>query len=125
MKFGPVEGSSEDIKDFLKDNGLDVEKYFQEPEKPIHTVWFAIPAALVFISIGILTLAPIETRGISTFVFLFGCAAALWLAANIQLRFKNIWAAGGVLVGLILFLLVALGVILPADLPTEARRWAK
>ena len=123
MKLGPIEGTPEEIKGFIQDNGLQVEKFFQAHEEPIRTLWFIVPAVIVIASIASLTLLTMPKSGTSTFVFLVGCAAALWLAANIQLRFKNIWASGGVLISCVLFLLVALGVINPSDLPVEARKW--
>ena len=123
MKIGPVEGTPEEIKGFMENNGLQADRFFQPAERPIATVWFIVPAALVVISIGVLTMVQLSWKGASTFVFLAGCGCALWLAANIQLRFKNVWAAAGVLIGCILFLLVALGVLLPADLPEQARKW--
>lgn len=124
MKLGPIEGTPEEIKGFIQDNGLQVEKFFQAQDEPIGTVWFVTSALLVIGAIAFLTLlTPMSKSGVSTFVFLIGCAGALWLATNIQLRFKNTWAAGGVLIACILFLLVALGIILPSDLPEEARKW--
>ena len=123
MRLGPVEGTSDEIKGFIQDNGLEVEKFFQTHEEPIGTIWFVLPAAIVVCSLATLTLMPLIAPSLKTFVFLVGCVGALWLSANIQLRFKNIWAAIGVLVGCVLFLLVALGVLLPSDLPGEARKW--
>jgi len=123
MKIGHVEGTPEEIKGFMENNGLQVDRFFQPAERPISTVWFIVPSALVVISIGVLTMVQLSQKGASTFVFLAGCGGALWLAANIQLRFKNVWAAAGVLIGCILFLLVALGVLLPSDLLKEAHKW--
>jgi len=123
MKLGPAEGTPEEIKNFLEDHGLQADKLFQEPEKPIAAHWFALSAVVVIVSMAILTLYKFSEPRAETFIFLVGCGGALWLAANIQLRFKNAWAAGGVLICCVLFLLVALGVLLPSDLPAEARKW--
>ncbi|MEN9480790.1 MAG: hypothetical protein RLZZ298_2185 [Pseudomonadota bacterium] len=123
MKLGPMEGTPEEIKGFIQDNGLQVEKFFQAHEEPISTIWFVVPAVIVITSIAFFTLLTMPKSGTSTFVFLAGCAAALWLATNIQLRFKNIRASRGVLICCVLFLLVALGVINPSDLLAEARKW--
>lgn len=125
MKFGPVEGTPEEIKNFIENNGLQADKFFQAPEQPIGAILFVLPAILVIVSIAVLSLFQFSKPQISTFLFLIGCGGALWLATNIQLRFKNVLAAAGVLLGCILFLLVALGVLLPSDLPEEARRWSK
>ena len=43
MKIGPVEGTPEEIKGFIEDNGLDVERFLQLPEKPIRAIWFVLP----------------------------------------------------------------------------------
>lgn len=123
MKLGPAEGTPEEIKNFLENNGLQAENYFQEPEKAIAVKWFLVSASIVIVAIVLLMFGTFPIPQAKTFTFLVGCGGALWLAANIQIRYKNTWAAGGVLIGCILFLLVALGVLLPSDLPAEARKW--
>lgn len=123
MKLGPAEGTPEEIKDFLENQGLQADKFFQEPEKPIAAHWFVVAALIIVGAIAVLMFHKFTDPRAQTFTFLVGCGGALWLAANIQLRFKNAWAAGGVLIACILFLLVALGVLLPSDLPSEARKW--
>ena len=123
MKLGPAEGTPEEIKDFLENNGMQPDKFFLEPEKPIAARWFLASAVIIFGAIATLMFGEFSDKRAQTFAFLVGGGGALWLAANIQLRFKNAWASGGVLIACILFLLVALGVLLPSDLPNEARKW--
>lgn len=123
MKLGPAEGTPEEIKNFLENQGLQADKFFQEPEKPIAAHWFITATLIIACAIVVLMFFKFTDTRWQTFTFLVGCGGSLWLAANVQLRFKNSWASGGVLIACILFLLVALGVLLPSDLPNEARKW--
>jgi hypothetical protein len=119
VKFGQFEGSPEEIKNFFQDNGLKVEDFLNPPEKPIRTLWFVVPSVLVVIAIAAFTVFTPSAAGALLFVFLLGCASSLWLAVNVQLRFKNAVATGIVAVGLLLLLLVATGVLTPKEmLPT-------
>ena len=123
MKFGPIEGTPEEIKGFIQDNGLQVETFFQAHEQPIRNRWFSISAIVVIGSMGALALAPAASSGFRTFVFLVGCSGTVWLASLVQIRFKNAVAAAGIAVAGLLLLLVALGVLRPAELLEQAQKW--
>jgi len=125
MKFGPVEGTSEEIKNFFQDNGLNAADYFTPPEPPIKTVWFLIPAVFIVCAFAVLTLITPSSKAVATFVFLFGCAAALWLAVNVQIRLKSFCVTGIVLVGCLLIMLVALGVLTPLQMFEEMKALKK
>ena len=125
MKFGPMEGSPEEIKNFFQDNGLRAADYLTVPEAPIKTVWFIVPGAIVVGALVVLTLFTPTTQAAVTFVFLVGCAAVLWLTVNAQIRFKNLWATGIIGVGCFLLLLVALGVVTPIGVLQEIKSWRK
>ncbi len=125
MKFGPVEGTSEEIKNFFQDNGLKAADFFTPPEPPIKTIWFLIPGLVVVCALAILTLLTPLSEAVATFVFLVGCAAALWLAVNVQIRFKSLWATGIVLVGCLLIMLVALGLVTPLQMFEEMKSLKK
>ena len=125
MKFGPMEGTSEEIKNFFQDNGLNAADYFTPPEPPIKTIWFLIPGVFVVCALAVLTLFTPSSKAVATFVFLVGCAAALWLTVNVQIRFKSLWATGIVLVGCLLIMLVALGVVTPLQMFEEMKSLKK
>jgi len=125
MKFGPVEGTSEEIKNFFQDNGLKATDYFAPPESPITTIWFVIPSACVVVALGVLTLLAPWSAAQATFIFLVGCAASIWLSVNIQLRFKSGWATGIVVIGCLLLMLVALGTVTPLQMLEEIKSFRK
>lgn len=122
MKVGDnVEGTPEEITDFFENNGMDPNKYFTEPERPLNRVFFILPAAIILIIFGILSFMDTLTSNQTRFALLVGCASSLWLATNVQIRFKNFWATGLVVIGLLSLMLLAVGVLTPADLLDEAR----
>jgi asparagine N-glycosylation enzyme membrane subunit Stt3 len=121
MKLGPIEGTKEEITGFFQDNGLQVRDYFQIPEPPIKTVWLVIPALSILPIFAALTLFESLSIGQQIFAFLVGCAAIVWLATVVQLRFKQAWAAGIVLIGGLLLMLVALGDISPIQMLNELK----
>ncbi len=116
MKIGKMEGSPEEIRDFFQNNGLNIINYIERPEPPLKPVWFILPACLVIASLICLTLvAPIRTS-IQTLLFLLGCGAGIWLAVNVQIRFRNAWATVFVAVGTVLIMLVAIGMVTPIEM---------
>ena len=121
MKIGEMEGTPEEIRDFCQNNGLNIEEYLEKPEKPLNRYLFIGPSCLYVFSLIFLTTISGVSDGWRTFIFLFGCCCALWLAVNVQIRFKNTWATSFILIGGISFMLVALGVISPSQLLDEAR----
>jgi hypothetical protein len=125
MKLGPIEGTKEEITGFFQDNGLNAGDYFQIPEPPIKSVWLVIPAACVVVASGTLTLLESMTAGQQKFTFLVGCFTSVWLATVIQLRFKQVWATGIIVVGCLLLMLVALGVVEPKQILDEVRSFRK
>lgn len=125
MKLGPIEGTKEEITGFFQDNGLKASDYFQMPEAPIKMVWIVIPALCILAMLGVLTLLKSLSTSQQTFAFLVGCAALVWLATVIQLRFKHAWATGIVAIGGLLLMLVALGDISPTQMLNEMKSFRK
>ena len=123
MKFGKqMEGSPEEIRDFFQNNGLNITDYIERPESPLKPIWFIVPVCLILLSLSCLTLLAPLRPSMQTFVFLLGCGAGIWLAVNVQLRFKNTWAAVFVAVGTILIMLVAIGTVTPVEMIQQLRK---
>jgi len=124
MKFGnKMEGSPEEIRDFFQNNGLNITDYMGRPELPLKTVWFVVPVCLIVVSLACLTLLMPLRMSVQTFVFLLGCGAGIWLAVNVQLRFKNTWAAVFVAIGTILIMLVAIGTVTPTEMIQQLNKF--
>jgi len=121
MKFGKMEGTPEEIRDFFQNNGLNIEDYLEKPDTPISWKWSIIPVFLIVASIIGLTLVQHISKAIQTFLFVFGCGGGLWLAVIIQIRFKNTWAAGFIAIGIVLLMLIAIGTITPIELLENIR----
>ncbi|MCX5822488.1 MAG: hypothetical protein NTY86_03005 [Deltaproteobacteria bacterium] len=124
MKFGnKMEGSPEEIRDFFQNNGLNITDYMERPDLPLKAVWFILPVCFIVVSLTCLTfLMPLGTS-MQTFVFLLGCGAGIWLAVNVQLRFKNTWAAVFVAIGTILLILVAIGTVTPTEMIQQLNKF--
>jgi hypothetical protein len=123
MKFGKqMEGSPEEIRDFFQNNGLNITDYIERPELPLKPIWFIVPVCLILLSLSCLTLLAPLRPSMQTFVFLLGCGAGIWLAVNVQLRFKNTWAAVFVAIGTILIMLVAIGTVTPVEMIQQLRK---
>lgn len=116
MKIGPVEGTSEEVKDFFENNGLNLSEYLQKPEPPLSNIWLIIPSVIFVICFGCLTLSNISTANWKIFIFLLGFASSVWLGVSVHIRFKSNWGAGAIILAGLLIMLVALGVIEPKEL---------
>jgi hypothetical protein len=122
MKIGKMEGTPEEIRGLIEDNGLKISDYLEKPEKPIAKIWLVIPSVLLVLSYAILVFAPSLPAEAKTFTFLFGCCSGLWLSACTHILYKNNWVAMAVLFVALLVMLVALGVMRPIDLASQAQK---
>ncbi len=121
MKFGPMQGTPERIKNFFQDNGLNAADYFSPPGSGIKLIWVVVPSACVICALAVPTWLTRLSPAAATFTFLIGCAAALWLAVTVHLRFKNATATGIVVLGCLLLMLVAFGAATPLQLLEEVK----
>ena len=124
MKIGEeIEGTPQEIRDLFQNNGFSIEKYLKKFEKPLNRYLFICPSCLYLVSIILLTTVSNLSNGLRTLIFLFGCCCSLWLAVNVQIRFKNPWATAFIVLCGISFMLVALGVISPVELLDQANKF--
>ena len=125
MKIGKMEGSPEEIRNFIENNGLNIEDYLEQPQPPLRRVWLIIPACLVVASLFWLTLFTPSSIAFLTFIFLIGFGGGIWLAVSVQIRFENSWATTIVAVGTLLMMLVAIGVLSPAEMLQYLKEFEK
>lgn len=125
MKLHNVEGTPEEISDFFQNNGLNLLDYFQAPEKPISMSWVIVPGALALVSMAILVFGKNLTEEIKTIAFITSAACSIWTGVVVQVRYKNTWAAGFVILGGILLTLVAQGIITPKQAYQEIKTLKK
>lgn len=121
MKFGPIQGTPAKIKNFFQDNGLNAADYFSPPGSRIKLIWVVVPSACVICALALPTWFTRLSTAAARFTFLIGCAAALWLAVTVHLRFKNRTATGIVVLGCLLLMLVAFGAATPLQLLEEVK----
>jgi FtsH-binding integral membrane protein len=125
MKIGKLEGTPEEIKDFFQNSGLNVSDYLEKTEQPLKPVCFIAPVIIVIAALLWLTLFAPSRAALQTFLFLCGCGGGIWLAATIQIRFKNTWASIFVAVGTVLVMMVAIGIATPADIVKQLKELKK
>ena len=121
MKLSNAEGTPEELSNFFQNNGLNPADYFQALEAPLATVWIIVPAIIVFVALAILALVSPFGNNYLRFTFVMACLAALWLGVAIQIRYKNEWATGFVIIGCLALTLVAIGVLSPLEAFNEAK----
>lgn len=83
--------------------------------------WLILPAGLAFLAVIILALGRSFSAELRNLCFIGFCLFLLWGGVAIQLRFKNAWATGLVVVGGLLVGLVALGALTPVQLLEQAK----
>ncbi|MFQ5965126.1 MAG: hypothetical protein ACE5KZ_12695 [Candidatus Scalinduaceae bacterium] len=116
MKFGKMEGTPEEIKDFCENNGLNILDYLDNQEKPLGPFLFIVPLCFYVLFIILLTIITNIPDKLRTLIFLLGCGCSLWLSIYIQIHFKNVWAMTSIIICGIAIMLVALGTISPLEL---------
>jgi hypothetical protein len=116
MKIGNMEGTPEEIKNFIVINDCNLQDILNLPEPPLNLLWFVPPVILTIISLSCLTLFRPNSETLKPFLFLIGCGAGIWLSVNVQLRFKNSLATVLVALGTVLIMLVAAGYITPIEI---------
>ena len=118
MKVGKVEGSPEEIKNIFENNGLNLEDYLEKLEKadaPLHWSWLSLPGFIFIASLLFLVLLTDVSPKTRIVFLLVGAGGICWLAAAVQIRFKNPVATSAVGMGLFLMLLVAAGFLTPKE----------
>lgn len=121
MKFGPAEGTPEEIRDFVENTGLKFSDYFVLPEPPLNPIWLVLPAVLYMIAILLLGLKVGPPESAPWVIFLSGCGVTVWLVTAVQVRFRHAWASAIVAIGCVALLLVAFGLLTPLDAVKELK----
>lgn len=116
MKIGNVEGTPEEVRDFFENNGLNPSDYFEQPEPQLNKVWLMAPGLVSLICALLLVALEPTFDKLKITVFLIGLSAIVWLSVSVHIRFKSVWGSGAIILCGLLILLVALGVMEPAQL---------
>ncbi len=116
MKIGPLEGTHEEVRNIFEDNGLNLSDYLLKPSAPLNRVWLILPVVCIFTSAGILTFFDQAEDKTRIFIFLCGFGSSIWGGISLHIRFKSVWAAMALIIGGLLIMLVALGVLSPTEL---------
>ena len=115
MKYGPLEGTPEEIRDFTENLGLDFESLFQipEPEEKLAARWILIPTIWALLIMVVLPLASLDPAQ-RLIGFLLGCAGLVWSSVSVYLRWGG-WPTAIVAIGGALILFVAASYMGPKE----------
>ncbi|HDO1326435.1 hypothetical protein ACEUC2_13425 [Aeromonas veronii] len=116
MKFGGVEGTPEEIKNHFENNGLNPLDFFEKPEDKLSKLWVIIPCVIFVLCFAALNFLHELGDKAKSFIFLIGICACVWAAVSVHIRFKSGWGAGSIIFIGLLVMLVALGILQPAQL---------
>lgn len=125
MKFGHLEGTPEEIRDFFENNGLDANNYFQPVERPIHTAWLVAPAVVVLLMVIVLWLNFTANPRHQWLAFLLGCLSTVWLGAILQIKYKQPMVTGFAAVGCVVVLVIAFGLLTPLEAIEQLKQFHK
>jgi hypothetical protein len=111
MKLGPVDGSAEEVRDLLENNGLRLEDYLEKPAASLKTRYLIIPGAIFMIGLlAVVTFGSAPSKAVVTLLYLLAFGGGMWLTVSVQLRFRNGPATFAAAVGGLLMLLIAAGI---------------
>jgi hypothetical protein len=88
MKIGNINGTPEEIRNFLVDNGFRASDFLDLPKK-IELKWITIPTSLFIVFSFILWIVNRPSSPIYVFLIIIDLSTLCWLTASIHLRFKN------------------------------------
>ena len=116
MKLGPFDGSVEEVRNLLENNGLKLEDYIEKPSVHLKTGFLIAPAVLLCVALFLLALVSRSCSPIVlTLIYIFGFGGSTWLTVSIQLKFRNTVATFVMAIGALLMLLVASGIFSPKE----------
>ncbi len=114
MKFGPIDGSTEEVQDLLQNNGLQLEDYLEKPAAPLKTRYLVVAGAILLVglvaSVALGTFVSAPSKAVITLVNLVPFGGGVWLTVSVQLRFRSGLASLATAVSAFLMLLIAAGI---------------
>ena len=116
MKVGRVDGSPEEIRNFIQNCGLKVEDFLENTDKKNTKIYYILPVVSFIILAILLVFSQVFSYQIKLLILILGSCSSIWLAININLQHKNITASIIVIISAVVILLVAYGIILPEEI---------
>ena len=122
MKIANLEGTTEEIKNFFLDTGLNPSDYFVPiVETPTKKIWLILPCLSAVVSLVLLCLMPKLSAELRLLALISTFCSAIWGAVVLQIMHKNPWATGIFGIGVVVVALVAIGVLTPSQLLDEIK----
>jgi len=116
MKLGPFDGTTEEVRDLIENNGLNIEDFLERPQPPLKNIFIAIPS-LSFLVFVILLAFLSNTSHIwltkVLYIFIFG--SGTWVCVSTQIKYKNGIATFCVAIGALIIALFSAGILSPKE----------
>ena len=110
MKLGPVDGTIEEVRDLLENNGLRIGDFLEKPTTPLQTIYLIIPAAMSITGLlAVVALRGVASSKVLTLLYLLAFGGGAWLTVGVQLRYRNGLATFAAATGAFLMLMIAAG----------------
>ncbi|WP_092302687.1 hypothetical protein [Pseudomonas sp. NFIX28] len=126
MKVKGIEGTPQEIHDLFKNNGLDINKYISAP---LAARWVIVPAVVLVLVLLVMVFGPVFYEKFATKclagVVVAALIAVVWLAIATQVRFESATGTLICLVGGVVIILVAAGVMTPSEALTTIKDFKK
>ena len=112
MKFGPIDGSPEEIRDLLKNDGLKLTDYFERPATMLQSRYVVLPAVVLGVGlVAVVSFAGSPSKNLLRLLDLLSVGGVLWLIVSVQLRFRQTAATLATALGSLLMLMIAKGIL--------------
>jgi hypothetical protein len=122
VKVGSIEGTPTEIRDAFQQHGIQLSDYIEKPETPLQRRWIVIPAVVGALDLLLLVLIPNASKSVQLLFIVVGIGAVVWITVSVQLRFKSTVATWAVAIGGLVLILVAAGIMAPADTMDAVRK---
>mgnify|MGYP000624353089 CR=1 FL=1 len=109
-----VEGTPEEIKDFVQTENFSATEFFKPEALSIHNKWVIIPAAIFIVCIIINIFCPTPDKW-SLLINVIGICSACWLAFSSQIAWKQMIITGLIPVFAIIILMLSSSQITMAE----------
>lgn len=90
MKVGNLNGTPEEIKDFIANQGLDINSLLNIPPPKPKIYWLIFSVLLFCVFVLIITVFENLSPNYFSLMVLGGFGSAIWMAACLQIRYNNL-----------------------------------
>lgn len=115
MRIGKIEGTPQELKDMLDDQGFNFEDYLGEPYSPPKKRWIVIPTMIIIILLTTIVVIGKTNVKVNSILFILCFLSGVWCTCSVAIILKNSVVTSIIAIGLLLLMLIIFGYIQPKD----------